>query len=76
LNVREWGRDSTRARLIDEFHLVAFDLRGHGMSEAPPDAGSYAGDVWALDVAAVIETLALERPILVGWSYGGYVICD
>jgi pimeloyl-ACP methyl ester carboxylesterase len=22
------------------------------------------------------RALALERPILVGWSYGGYVICD
>jgi pimeloyl-ACP methyl ester carboxylesterase len=62
--------------LADEFRLVAFDLRGHGMSEAPLAPEAYAGDSWALDVAAVLEALALDRPILVGWSYGGYVICD
>jgi non-heme chloroperoxidase len=61
--------------LAEEFRLVAIDLRGHGMSEAPgPDACT--GDAFAHDVAAVLDALALERPILVGWSYGGFVICD
>jgi non-heme chloroperoxidase len=46
------------------------------MSDAPLDPDSYAGDAWALDVANVLETLALDRPILIGWSYGGFVICD
>jgi non-heme chloroperoxidase len=27
-------------------------------------------------VAAIIEELELERPALVGWSYGAFVICD
>ena len=64
------------SNLADEFRLIALDLRGHGMSEAPLDAESYGGDAWALDVAAVCEALSLSRPILIGWSYGGYVICD
>jgi non-heme chloroperoxidase len=63
--------------LRDEFRLVAFDLRGHGMSEAPLQAAQYAdGDTWADDLAAIIDRLALDRPILVGWSYGGFVIGD
>src|SRR5205085_7995890 len=57
--------------------LVACDLRGHGMSEAPLEPGPYTdGKLWAEDVAAIIEELHLDRPVLVGWSYGAFVICD
>ena len=63
--------------LADEFRLVAYDLRGHGMSEAPLDPEQYAdGQLWADDVAAVIDQLELDRPVLVGWSYGGFITCD
>ena len=63
--------------LADEFRLVAFDLRGHGMSDAPLDAAHYTdAALWADDLAAVIEALDLDRTVLVGWSYGGFVICD
>jgi non-heme chloroperoxidase len=63
--------------LTDHFRLVAFDLRGHGMSEAPAGAASYTdGRLWADDLAAVIDRLGLDRPVLVGWSYGPFVIGD
>lgn len=63
--------------LAENFRLAAFDLRGHGMSEAPEGSANYTtAELWADDVAAVIETLGLDNPILVGWSYGGFVICD
>ena len=63
--------------LADEFRLVAYDLRGHGMSEAPLEPENYtAGNLWADDVAAIIDELRLDRPVLVGWSYGAFVISD
>ena len=63
--------------LADEFRLVAYDLRGHGMSEAPLEPEQYTEPgLWADDVAAIVDALALDRPVLVGWSYGGFVICD
>jgi non-heme chloroperoxidase len=63
--------------LADEFRLVAYDLRGHGMSEAPLEPEHYTdGRLWADDVAAIVDQLALDRPVLVGWSYGSFVICD
>ena len=47
------------------------------MSEAPPGPGHYTdGKLWADDVAAIIGQLGLARPVLVGWSYGAFVICD
>jgi pimeloyl-ACP methyl ester carboxylesterase len=71
-----WERQYESA-LRDEFRLVAFDLRGHGMSEAPPGPGPYTDDrLWADDLAAVIGRLDVERAVLVGWSYGAFVICD
>jgi non-heme chloroperoxidase len=65
------------SELAKRFRLVAFDLRGHGMSDEPrvPEAYTEA-QRWADDVETLITELDLERPILVGWSYGGYVTCD
>ena len=63
--------------LARDFRLVALDLRGHGMSEAPHQSDQYThGDAWADDIAAIIAELDLDKPILVGWSYGGFIISD
>jgi len=63
--------------LANDARIVALDLRGHGMSDAPAEIDQYTdGDKWADDIAAVIDQLALDRPVLVGWSYGGYIISD
>jgi len=63
--------------LAERFRIVAFDLRGHGMSDAPLDQEQYSdGEKWADDIAAIVEQLALLKPILVGWSYGGAVVSD
>ena len=65
------------SELLNEFRTVALDLRGHGMSDAPLQAAQYTnGDNWADDIEAIIDQLALDRPTLVGWSYGGFIISD
>jgi pimeloyl-ACP methyl ester carboxylesterase len=61
--------------LADDFRLVALDLRGHGLSEAPRDVYGDA-QLWADDVHAVLTTLGLAHPVLSGWSYGGVIISD
>jgi non-heme chloroperoxidase len=71
-----WSRQ-TAGPLARDFRLVTFDLRGHGMSEKPLDAEPYVdAQLWADDLDAVIGQLELDRPVLVGWSYGGYVVTD
>jgi non-heme chloroperoxidase len=70
-------RKQLSGRLVDAFRIVTFDLRGHGLSEKPSAPERYAdGRLWADDVAAVIDQTRLERPTLVAWSYGGFVVTD
>lgn len=71
-----WMRQFEGA-LSERYRLVAFDLRGHGGSGRPERTASYtAGRLWAEDVAAVIAGSGIDRPVLVGWSYAGFVIGD
>ena len=63
--------------LAKDFRIVAFDLRGHGCSGKPWAEAAYTGTkVWADDVAAVIKARKLKQPLIVGWSFGGYVTID
>jgi pimeloyl-ACP methyl ester carboxylesterase len=61
--------------LGDDFRLVALDNRGHGWSDKPEDAYDDA-ELWAEDLHAVIDTLELDDPVLVGASYGGLTVTD
>ena len=66
-------RHQFESALADEFRLVAVDLRGHGMSEATTEVEAYTdGDIWAADIAAIIEQRELVQPLLVSWSFGGH----
>ncbi|MDQ1079665.1 alpha/beta fold hydrolase [Pseudoroseomonas cervicalis] len=68
-----WDRQFADPALAG-FRLVRFDLRGHGDSGKPEAPAAYApADRWAEDVAAMLDAAALRRPVLVGWSLGGYV---
>jgi pimeloyl-ACP methyl ester carboxylesterase len=55
-------------RFLDDFHLFAPDIRGHGESEFAP--GGYG--VWSLaaDLAAFVDAIGLERFDLLGLSLG------
>lgn len=71
-----WTRQ-VESSLAATFRIVTFDTRGHGMSERPLSPEHYLdAQLWADDVAAVIDELAVERPILVAWSYAGFVVVD
>jgi pimeloyl-ACP methyl ester carboxylesterase len=69
--------NQVRSDLAETFRIVTFDLRGHGLSEKPAGTEPYAdGQLWAEDVASVIDQTGLQQPILVAWSYGGYIVAD
>jgi non-heme chloroperoxidase len=63
--------------LAKEFHIVTYDLRGHGGSDKPEDKARYHDNkAWADEVQAVMDAAGFKRPVLVGWSYAGRVISD
>ncbi|MFB7617328.1 alpha/beta fold hydrolase [Kitasatospora sp. NPDC056181] len=64
----EW--DAVAEVLGARYRVVAVDQRGHGASERHPQDVSRAA--YVADVVAVIDGLGLDRPVLVGQSYGGH----
>jgi len=63
------------SNLADRHRLIAYDLRGHGESAKPLDPSFFNdGRRWADELEAVIDSLGVAKPILVGWSLGGRVL--
>ena len=52
---------------------VAFDLHGMGESALASD-GNFSVESFADDVAAVVDALGIERFVLVGHSFGGFIV--
>lgn len=60
------------ATLRDRMHLVAYDVRGAGASDAPRSPTAYDFERLADDLHAVIDAVAPGRPVhLVGHDWGG-----
>jgi len=72
-----WSKQFADPDLRRHFHLIAFDLRGHGKSGKPMTADAYRDSQrWADDLRSVIEATCAQAPCLVGWSYAGRVVND
>ena len=66
---RVW--DHQVAALRHRHRSLAVDLRGSGASDKPPSG--YSVDLFAADLAALVEELGLERPVVVGHGLGSHV---
>ncbi|MGW3285948.1 SDR family oxidoreductase [Streptomyces sp. NPDC001002] len=60
------------ARLSERFHVVLYDVRGHGRSTAPqPLRGGFTLEKLTDDFLAVIDTVSPDKPVhLVGHDWG------
>lgn len=63
--------DDLARGLLDRFHVLALDLRGHGDSEITP---YYAFGHFVIDLHNLIRAFRLPRPFIVGHSMGGEVV--
>jgi pimeloyl-ACP methyl ester carboxylesterase len=64
--------DAFAPQFTDKHHVYAITRRGFGDSSSPAQAnGNYSADKLADDVLAVIDSLKLNRPVLVGHSIAG-----
>lgn len=72
-NARMW--DGVAGHLNERGHPAwTVDLRGHGRSDKPD--GPYDMATVADDVAALIASLGLDRPVVAGQSWGGNVVLE
>lgn len=58
-------------RLQDRFHIILYDKRGHGLSEATPPPYALADHV--SDITALLDHLGIARAAVVGLSVGGMI---
>ena len=64
--------DSFAPKLAATFHVYGITRRGFGASSVPADTnGNYSADRLGDDVLAIVDSLGLNRPVLVGHSMAG-----
>jgi len=64
--------DSFAPRFVGQYHVYGITRRGFGASNKPsPDSSNYTAERLGDDVLAVIDTLKLDHPVLVGASLAG-----
>jgi pimeloyl-ACP methyl ester carboxylesterase len=76
-NAQYWNRV---ARRLPGRRLIALDQRGHGLTgrppQSPPVPGGFAMDQLLADARHVMDRFGLERPVLVGHSWGATVALE
>lgn len=60
-----------RRALARRFRVIAYDLRGHGLTDAPAAAADYSAAHLTRDLVGVLDALRIERAAIVGFSLGG-----
>lgn len=64
--------EKAAAELAATNRIIAPDARGHGRSSSPDD-GIYAMELYADELAELLNALNVEKAILLGHSLGGYI---
>lgn len=70
-NLAMWLFSGLVPALAGEFRVTSYDLRGHGLSDAPPDG--YTSVDMAHDLKKLHERLELGPTFMLGHSFGGVV---
>src|SRR4029077_20912615 len=66
------------AHLLKRYRVIAFDLPRHGKSSPPPgwqrEDYKLTTDAYVATTMAVVDALALDRPVVMGCSIGGRAV--
>lgn len=69
--LRMW--DPQVKALARRWRVVTYDVRGHGISEAPADPAAYSQPIFVADLRALLERLGIRRAAVGGLSMGGNI---
>lgn len=74
---KEMWQQQLTATELQNYRLIAFDLRGHGQSTKTMNPAEYvSANNWADDISAVIRKLGLSDVTVVAHSYGAIALMD
>ncbi len=59
-----------------KYHIVAFDLPGHGDSDRFADVTNYSLPGYAKAISEAAKSLGMESAYFVGWSLGGHIVLE
>ncbi|KIJ46885.1 hypothetical protein M422DRAFT_29072 [Sphaerobolus stellatus SS14] len=65
-----WDAQFLDSELTERIYAIRYDLRGHGRSGKPLEPAAWTSERFAEDFHAVMSIFRVNKPILVGWSYG------
>ena len=71
-DLRIW--DKLTPNFAEDFPIIRYDLRGHGLSDCPP--GPYTIRDHANDLAGLLKHLKVTQALLIGISVGGMIALD
>jgi pimeloyl-ACP methyl ester carboxylesterase len=58
-------------KLKESYYCIAYDVRGLG--DTPPGDGQFTMEMFVDDLFSVMDSLDLEKPVVTGFSMGGYI---
>lgn len=65
--------DTIASKLAPDHRLIIPDQRGRGRSQYDDDPGNYHPAIYVADMFALLQSLQIERAILLGTSMGGLI---
>ncbi|RPD75139.1 alpha/beta-hydrolase [Lentinus tigrinus ALCF2SS1-7] len=71
-----WDEQFADPGLRYSFHLVRYEMRGHGRSGKPVEEEDYESIKIAQDFRTVCEAFGVVKPFVAGWSLGGSIVVD
>ena len=69
--IRSW--DLQVAALSRTYRTIAYDVRGHGISDAPAEASAYSQPISVEDLRGLVAHLGVRTAAIVGLSMGGNI---
>jgi 3-oxoadipate enol-lactonase len=69
LNKEMWNKQVVE--LKEDYRVIAYDIRGHGNSDAGDD--DFSIELFVNDLLSLMDALKIDKTILCGLSMGGYI---
>ena len=74
-SLQGWIDNGVLPNLTKDYRVIAFDLRGHGLSAKPHTQQQY-GKEMALDIVRLMDHLGIDKAHIIGYSLGANIVAQ